>query len=208
MPGVADRKRNWGRATHNKNVCHCFHGRVATHECAQENAIGAKREECLWRSATLQSDLVANCLSYLFVSLRSDSLGNADRTQTTRLGAKDATWFSSIVAVVQNQLWNLKINDIKMNLFCFFILHFRLSFVQKRTWVVFPDPVSPEITMMRLLLMQRVMSSRIFQTGSERQKASSSLGAFAGGTCARPLLRRPVEPRIKSLENTTKTCET
>ena len=94
--------------TDHKNVRDGRDGRVASHQRPQQHSIRAERQQRLGRRATLETDLVSDRLPDLLTSLRSDALGHAHRTQTAWLRAEDATRLTALVAVVEDELRNLK----------------------------------------------------------------------------------------------------
>lgn len=62
---------------------------------------------------------------------------------------------------------------------------------QHLTWVVFPDPVSPQISTTWLLLIKLTMSSLIDQMGKACLNGSNSWFTVACGTCGMPPFIRP-----------------
>ena len=56
----------------------------------------------------LESDLVANSVSYLFTALLCHSLGDADGADATRLCAEDATGSAAFLAVIEDHLRHLQ----------------------------------------------------------------------------------------------------
>lgn len=70
---------------------------------------------------------------------------------------------------------------------------------QQKTWVVFPDPVSPVSKMVLLELMLWIISSLCWDTGSVLLNASKSVIILGGGTCATPLFSLPIVALAASL---------